>query len=260
MITANEVFQGDVAQKKRLILGCAVGLDSMDSEIERAREISRVINIFLPDYFKLALNKDSSKEEGSILETNNLNLEFSREINLFKPEAILKLKGALPTKQELIHSSKNIYEMSGAVKLAFANKTTRMLSTSMGMLWERLASISPYAINPEIEFGLRIKGIDLIVLNKNKSAQVIEYQQLKTQHNTLTGSQTTRSVEELKIHANPVFCAVFANNSSWTFNHPNIQRASGDDFWSRIGISYEFFLKHAKKLILELEQEYVALI
>ena len=98
----------------------------------------------------------------------------------------------------------------------------------------------------------------MIALNKNTN--IIEFQQLKTQHNTLTGSQKRRSVEELQIHDNPVFCACFANNSSWTFNHPDIPRVSGTDFWSRIGIPYDLFLNHARNLVLELEKEYVDLL
>ena len=132
------------------------------------------------------------------------------------------------------------------------------LSTTMGLLWERLASISPYAINPEIEFNLKIKGIDLISLNVDTNE--IEYQQLKTQHNTLTGSQKGRSVQELIIHDNPVFCACLANNSSWTFSHPDIPRVSGEDFWHRIGISYDVFLKSVQELVLELENEYIEIL
>ncbi|MCL6272223.1 hypothetical protein M3P05_20075, partial [Sansalvadorimonas sp. 2012CJ34-2] len=89
--------------------------------------------------------------------------------------------------------------------------------------------------------------------------EVIEYQQLKTQQNTLTGSQKTRSVQELSIHDNPVFCACFPNNK-WTFNHSSIPRVSGEEFWSRIGIPYDLVLEKVNALIIELEQEYVSLL
>ena len=169
MITANEVFRINVNEKKELIIGETENLDFMDSEIDKAMEISRVINTFLPEYFDLILNQDKSKNKGSILQPDNLNAAFSREIGQFKPLAIAELRSALPTEQALLRSSKNVYEMSGAVKLAFANKATRNLSTTMGLLWERLASISPYVINPEIEFNIKVKGIDLMRMEETQA-------------------------------------------------------------------------------------------
>ena len=258
MVTSREIFQSNIERRNELILRETRSLDGMVSEIDKSREISRVINTFLPDYFRLCLEQDNNREDGSILLETNLIEAFDHEIKLFKSLAIAELKDSISTQEALLKSSKNVYEMSGAVKLAFANNATRNLSTTMGHLWERLASVSPYAINPESEFNIKIKGIDLIVLNFHSAE--IEYQQLKTQHNTLTGSQKPRSVEELQVHKNPVFCACFANNSSWTFNHPDIPRVSGNDFWSRIGISYEIVLSNVKKLVLDLEKEYIALL
>ena len=225
-------------------------------ELSKAKEISNVINTFVDDYFALVIAQDSKRSEGSILVQKNLLAKYEEIIKQFKPIAIAELKKSQPDAGKLVKSGKNVYELSGAVKLSFANKATRNLSTTMGLLWERLAEVSPYAINPESEFGVKVKGIDLI--SKNFESNVIEYQQLKTQHNTLTGSQKQRSVEELMLHENPVFCASFSTNSSWTFNHPDIPRVSGDDFWKRIGISYEScILPVVKKLINELEDEYV---
>ena len=258
MITAKDVFLSSPKKRKEMILGEVTGFNNLDSEIDKTREIARVINTFLEDYFILKIQQDEDLYNGSVLLNENLSSAFDLEINRFKPIAINELKGTVPTKDAILLSSKNVYEMAGATKLAFANKVTRTLSTTMGLLWERLASISPYAINPESEFNLKIQGIDLICMNHTTG--VIEYQQLKTQHNTLTGSQKPRSVEELLIHDNPIFCACFANNSSWTFNHPDIPRVSGGDFWSRIGIPYELFLSKARSLVLELENEYVKLL
>ena len=134
------------------------------------------------------------------------------------------VREAFPSKETMQKSYKNIYEMSGAVKLSFANKATRSTSTSMGSLWERIAALSLYAINPESEFGVRLPGIDLI--SKNIQTNIIEYKQLKSQKDTLTGSQKKRSVLELEINDNPVFCAVLHNKSSWNFKHKDIQRVS----------------------------------
>lgn len=228
-------------------------------ELSKAKEISSVINTFVDDYFALVIDQDASRKEGSILIQQNLLAKHQEIIKQFKPIAIAELKKSQPDAGELVKSGKNVYELSGAVKLSFANKATRNLSTTMGLLWERLAEVSPYAINPESEFGVKIKGIDLI--SKNIESNVIEYQQLKTQHNTLTGSQKLRSVQELMLHDNPVFCASFSTKSSWTFNHTEIPRVSGEGFWKRIGISYESsVLPVVKKLINELEDEYVKIL
>jgi hypothetical protein len=259
MITAIDIYEAELLDRKELILAEIRNVDGqVANEIELAREISNVLNLFLSDYFAHRIEEDNSRADGSILITSNMSDALEYEIEQFKPLAIEELKSALPTSEELISSFKNVYEMSGAIKLSFANKATRNLSTTMGLLWERLASISPYAINPEIEFNLKVKGIDLIAQNFHNGK--IEYQQLKTQHNTLTGSQRERSIEELQIHSNPVFCACFANKSSWTFNHPDIPRVSGIDFWSRLGISYDLLLAKVKALILVLEDEYVKLL
>ena len=259
MLNALEVLNAPRNERKSMVLTEA-GLQNgteLDG-IGQAKVISSVINEFVDDYFLLSIDRDKKRNDGSVLLEINQRAAFDQKIDEFTPVAIRELRSAIPDRQELIRSSKNLYEMSGAVKLAFANKATRSLSTTMGLLWENLAGVSPHAINPEIEFDLKIKGIDLIA--KNINSGVIEYQQLKTQHNTLTGSQKGRSVSELEIHDNPVFCACFANNSSWTFNHPDIPRVSGAEFWSRIGISYDIVTEKLQNLILALEDEYVSLL
>ena len=195
MLSAQNVYAENRDRRKVLILQETRNIEKTFTEIEMAREVSRVLNTFLPEYFELRISADAAREAGSILLRENLSSAFDAEINIFKPAAIAQLRAELPTREGLLESSKNLYEMAGAVKLSFANRVTRNLSTTMGLLWERLASISPYAINTEIEFNIKIKGIDLIA--KNIVTEIIEYQQLKTQHNTLTGSQKPRSVEEL---------------------------------------------------------------
>lgn len=258
MITAQLVLAANRDHRRTLILQETRNIGPETSEIERAREISRAMGEFLPEYFSLRIAADQRRRNGSILSRANLSAAFDEEIDRFKPTAISQLRAELPSREELLVSSKNLYEMAGAVKLSFANRATRNLSTTMGLLWERLASISPYALNTEIEFNLKVKGIDLIA--RNMTTGVIEFQQLKTQHNTLTGSQKARSVEELLLHDNPVFCACFANNSSWTFSHAEIPRVSGEQFWSRIGIPYDLVLEKLRALILELENEYISLL
>ena len=166
VLSAKEVMLTSPHERMNLILSYTNPVSS-DSELDQAKELSRVINEFIEDYFELRIKEDRQKPTGSVLKEDNLAVATEKEINAFKPLAIERLKQAIPTEDMLVRSLKNLYEMSGAVKLAFANKATRNLSTTMGLLWERIASISPYAVNPEIEFNLKIKGIDLIAKNIN---------------------------------------------------------------------------------------------
>lgn len=75
----------------------------------------------------------------------------------------------------------------------------------MGKLWEEISSISPYVIIPELEFGEKLTGVDIVIL----SEETVYFAQLKTQKNTLTGSQAPRAKKELGIHDNSLFCAAF---------------------------------------------------
>lgn len=249
----------DLNDKRRLISSQPTVLQARN-ELEKAAAISNVINSFVEEYFDLMIDRDNARISGSVLVQENLMDTFQQIVNLEAlPQAVAAMRQSIPDANSLRRSGKNIYELSGAVKLSFANKTTRTLSTTMGLLWERLATVSPYVINPETEFGVKIKGVDLIA--KNFQTGVIEYQQLKTQHNTLTGSQVPRSIQELSIHENPVFCACFDTNSSWTFRDARIPRVSGQDFWARIGISYHHsILPIATQFISRVEDEYVAIL
>jgi hypothetical protein len=232
-------------------------ISEQEDGLANTKKISDCINSFVGQYFEELVLRDTQRASGSVLANANFRAALQEKFLEFKPGAIASLRAVVPSKKELISRPKNPYELAGAVKLAFANRSTRSLSTTMGLLWERIASISPYAINPELEFNLKVKGIDLIV--KNFESGLIEYHQLKTQKNTLTGSQSGRSVSELEIHANPVFSACF-NLSSWTFGDVGIPRVAGEDFWGKIGIEYPVFIEEACKMILELEDEYVELL
>ena len=248
MSRAENFFEMNAQKKKQIILDMA-GISEIDSELERSRKLSSVVNGFVEKYFEIALGKDRRRPAGSVLLPRNLDGLIRREIDAFKPLAINALRMSAPSREEILANPDNVYQLAGATKLSAANKATRNLSTTMGLLWERIANISPYAINPESEFNIKIKGIDLISLNAK--CGTVEYQQLKTQRNTLTGSQRARSIAELSIHANPVFCACFALGN-WTFNHNKIPRVAGEQFWGRIGIDYETFEKNVKLLMLEL--------
>ena len=50
-------------------------------------------------------------------------------------------------------------------------------------------------MSPELDFGVKIAGLDLLIYAENKIIQC----QLKSNKDTLTGSQAERSVEELSV-------------------------------------------------------------
>lgn len=227
----------------------------IDDDLRYSYRVSAIINLFIQDYIKGKVERDAGN---SILQPQRLNDAVRQEIERFVPQAIGQMKESIPSREKLEVRGNNLYEIAGARRLAFANKVTRTLSTTMGSLWEKLASISPYAVNTESEFRIKIKGIDVVLMNK--TTQDIEFAQLKTQQSTLTGSQRPRSVRELAIHKHPVFCACFDTNSSWTFNHKSIPRLKGAEFWDRIGIQYEVVLENVKQMIRGLEDEYIRIL
>lgn len=255
MIKAEDIIDLNQQERKSRIVEKAK-ISNKDNDLQRSRKLSDIINSFIVEYFEIALERDFNRTGGSVLTPTVLDELILKEIKIFKPLAINELKESSPSRENIVEKPKNVYQLAGAVKLSAANTATRNLSTTMGLLWERIANISPYTINPESEFDIAIKGVDLISKNINNCS--IEYQQLKTQRNTLTGSQKERSIAELSLHKNPVFCTCFALGN-WTFNHPKITRVSGPEFWQRIGIDYNIFEENVKALILELEETFISL-
>lgn len=259
MLTVNEIFSESVEVKRRLLDDAASRVRvpaKIDSDLHTAYKYAQVLEGFIQDYILKAVEID--KNNGSVLSKDQQEVAIKKAIDEFYPKALEELKKALPDKDKLKKNAKNLYEVAGARKLAFGNNATRTLSTTMGLLWEKLANISPYAINPEIEFGIKLKGVDAIYYDVN--SHKIMYAQLKTQQNTLTGSQKSRSVSELLLHKNPAFCACFETKSSWTFSHNSIPRLLGREFWSKIGMDYDLVLGSVSNLILRLEDDYVKIL
>jgi len=152
---------------------------------------------------------------------------------------------------------RNLYEMCGAAVFAESNSISRNLSTAMGDLWEIIANISPYTVSPERDFGLKIAGIDAIILCKAEGAPV--FVQLKTQRNTLTGSQAPRSRSELDLHQHRLFAAAFCTGDSWTFSSPTIPRVCGAEFWDTIGLNHELLKFYVKQTILKIQSAYITI-
>lgn len=130
--------------------------------------------------------------------------------------------------------NENIYQLSNAKNLSAANAITRTYSTKLGLLWERIANLSPNVTSPELDFGFKIPEVDVVVLYESN----LYYTQLKTQKNTLTGSQGHRTVAELNTFEHHWFVACIETNASWTAPK-TLNRLLGSQFWSKIGIDYD---------------------
>jgi hypothetical protein len=253
VLTAKEIYDLPAQYRAERITREIPNYSALNDKpnMERTVALSKSINRWVSDYFAIQISIDNRISTGSVLNKTNLQKAVKDEVDRFYPTAAQEIDKPRIS----ILRPENLFQMAGASKLAVANTVVRNLNGRLGHLWERLANISPYAINPEIEFGLKIQGVDLIALNK--ASENIEYQQLKTQHNTLTGSQKPRSVSELSIHEHPIFCAAFNNYSHWTFRDNTIPRRSGAEFWNVIGISYGIILDQVYLLIKNLEDDYV---
>lgn len=152
--------------------------------------------------------------------------------------------------KKVARSPKNLFQLVGATELAKANRLSRTVSTSLGQAWEDIACLSPSVLSPQRDLSVRLKGVDIVVLDDD----VLMHVQIKTQRNTLTGSQRTRSIRELSCYANPVFAAAFSVGQ-WTISPSRgLRIVSGDDFWSLIGLDYDTICAEAKREILKLEQ------
>jgi len=150
----------------------------------------------------------------------------------------------------------NLFELVGATKLIRANQLSRVVSTQLGAAWEEIATLSSFAVSPELELGIKITGIDLIFVEDGK----LRHTQIKTQKNTLTGSQKDRSVSELLMHPHPLFAAAF-DVANWTFppfKSCGVQRVAGEAFWSKLNIDYRQVIAAAQRCVLSLETKLFA--
>lgn len=146
----------------------------------------------------------------------------------------------------------NLFQLVGAMKLVRANTVSRLVSTHLGSAWEEMAALSHLAISPEVDFGVRLKGVDIVFLEDG----FLRHTQIKTQKNTLTGSQKGRSISELELHPRPLFAAAF-DVANWTFppkSSCGIDRIAGDEFWSKLAIKYSDVVGAARDCFINLEK------
>jgi hypothetical protein len=255
-IQADQLIPLSISARLKLIEEAASLVNvpvELNSDLHRAYQISSVLTPALPEFIQHQIQMDIS--QGSILEQDRQSTAIANECEQFASRFIAKIPNILKTPVDMEANPSNLYELCGAAVFAASNSISRTLSTDMGSLWETVANISPYAISPEEDFSLKITGIDSVIVPQGKGTPL--FVQIKTQRNTLTGSQAPRSKSELELHQNRLFAAAFCTGSNWTFSSTSIPRACGAEFWSMVGLDYELLKFHVKQMILKIQAAYI---
>lgn len=143
----------------------------------------------------------------------------------------------------------NVFQMFNAASLSASNSLTRTFNTKLGLFWEDVANLSNNVISLENEFGLKLPGVDVVVLYDDE----LYFTQLKTQKNTLTGSQSGRVNEELGCFDHSWIVACIENNAYWTYSG-HIQRLVGEEFWEKTTINYNEILYNLERTINHVEK------
>jgi hypothetical protein len=210
---------------------------SEGDELNDARNVARELDP------RILLRIKVKQERGAV---TDLRTQFDAILARYA-ETILQ--GAAESATE---DAANLFQLVGALKLARANSVSRLVSTHLGSAWEEMAALSHLAVSPEADFGIRLKGVDIVFLEGGH----LRHTQIKTQKNTLTGSQKGRSISELQLHPHPLFAAAF-DVAAWTFppqTISGIERVAGTAFWSKLGINYADVISAARDCFLRLEQ------
>lgn len=255
-IQADQLIPLSISARLKLIEEAASLVNvpvELNSDLHRAYQISSVLTPALPEFIQHQIQMDIS--QGSILEQDRQSTAIANECEQFANRFIATIPALVRSPAEMEASPRNLYELCGAAVFVESNSISRQLSRPMGDLWETIANISPYAISPEKDFGIKITGIDSILLSQGRGAPV--FVQIKTQRNTLTGSQAPRSRSELELHQNRLFAAAFCTGGNWTFSSTSIPRACGAEFWSMVGLDYELLKFHVKQMILKIQAAYI---
>ena len=226
----------------------------LNSDLHRAYQIATVLTPALPDFIQHQIQVDIA--QGSVLESDRQSAAIATECEQFADRFIATMPALVRSPEEMELNPRNLYELCGAAVFIESNSISRQLSTRMGELWENIVQISPAAVSPEQNFGVRITGIDIIIWCQQTQAPI--FSQLKTMRGTLTGSQVPRSRNELGLHTHSLFAAAFCLGD-WTFSSAHIRRVCGAEFWSMAGLDYELLKLHVKQMILKIQSAYVEL-
>jgi len=246
--TKQKLLQAITNEKDKIVIPDIV---PQDQELRNAYQIARILDQYLPDYFS-RVNKPLTLTE--------IEQKIDKILVKFKQEVLFALSQEKDKFRKEIRENKttfkNIFEFAGCENLYLSNLYTRFISENMGHKLEDIAGIANNVILPDKELGIKIKGIDLIIFHRN----IIKYAQLKTKKDTLTGSQSSRSINELKIHPNAIFVAALDMGDSWTLSKKeckkyNIQRLAGESFWCLINLDYTVILDKLAKVLKEIDQE-----
>lgn len=222
-----------------------------DQELREAYQICRILDEYLPNYFM------QTDEQITPRQINN---KIDQILSNFKQEVLASLSKQKDKFREEVRnekqSFKNIFEFAKCENLYLSNLYTRFISENMGHKLENIAGISNKTFIPEKQLQITIKGIDLIIYDQG----LIKYTQLKTKKDTLTGSQSARTINELKIHENSLFVAALDMGNSWTLSKKDcekygIQRLAGKSFWSLIGLDYDLILNKLAQVIKEIDKQ-----
>lgn len=255
--TAAILKELSVSERKELIYQKALMIDAthiVDEELNKAYKLAKSLHPILNLYFQEQIEQYNQKKS---IESENQNLLIISEIDKFKHDFMEWMQRDFELKKtKKFPKPSNLFELCGATFLITSNSVTRTLSTRMGHLWEKIANLSPYVIVPEKEFGISIKGIDIILYIDT----TVNFAQLKTLKGTLTGSQTGRAIRELSIHDNPLFLVAF-DLGSWTFPiRSDIPRIAGKYFWEKINIDYNIVENNVKNMLQEIDQAFANLV
>ena len=257
-IEASQLIPLSSSDRAKLILEHTKSVDippeieKHNEDIQRAYRISIILTPVLLDFFREQIQRDQNQE--SVLKKEKQSNLISQKCQEFGKQFIKSMLASKRTPQDMESNPLNLYEMCGAAIFAQSNSISRTLSTKMGDLWENIVNISPYAVSPGQDFGLRINGIDSIILPDGEKTPI--FVQLKTARGTLTGSQVPRSRVELGIHKKALFAVAFSLGQ-WTFSSTEIPRVCGEQFWNLIKLDYPLLKSHVKEMILKIESAYV---
>ena len=258
-LSAETLIRLSVQERKALILQQASLIDITniaDGDLHNAYKFGKIISSIAEDYFRYQIEQDNPN--GSVLELERQSELIRAKIDKFARDFINWLVKYFETKKAILESHSNpsnLFELCGAKLLVTSNSVTRNLSTKIGLLLEEISNISPYVISPELEFKIKITGVDIVMF----SEKTVKFAQLKTQKNTLTGSQVSRAKKELSVHENPLFVAAF-DVGSWTFPQDSrISRIAGKVFWDDIHMNYELVETHVRNMLQRIDKAFAEL-
>lgn len=224
-----------------------------DQELRDAYQTARVLDTYLSSYFVRDRTYRTAAEIEQEIENilQSFKLEVLRSLRKEKEKFLKSLETT-----RISTGFKNLFEFSRSKNLYLSNIYTRFITENLGHRFEDVANLSDRVFIPDTTLGLKIKGIDLVIYDRG----AIRYAQLKTKRDTLTGSQKSRSIHELKIHQNSIFAAALDMGKSWTIgkmeaDRYGIERLAGFSFWSLIGLDYEIILNYLSRVIQELDTE-----